>query len=238
MIQLKKIIKILERDRIRNINILNFIQDYRITSIDQVGDSLMIRGFSDRDWVYYSSQDEAEMKILVGFLTEEDHFFAAVEEWMKPIIPGANDPVWDLVCEKLYWPVNQLVPSSNENVIRLKPDMADYIFMHYKYSEFVTSEYIRERINMGPALGIMNADRLIAWIMTQDDGAIGGLEVLPEFQRKGLGQTLTLAMIKQLMDQDKLSFVHIEPDNEKSMRLALKNGFVQERQISWFERRR
>ncbi|WP_411682016.1 GNAT family N-acetyltransferase [Clostridium thailandense] len=71
--------------------------------------------------------------------------------------------------------------------------------------------------------------------MTQDDGAIGFLNVLSEYRLKGYGKSITIDLIKKVRKQGKLPFVHIEEKNEKSMKLALSLGFKKDRAISWFE---
>lgn len=96
-------------------------------------------------------------------------------------------------------------------------------------------EYIQERINNGIGLGIYQDEKLVAWALTHDDGAIGFLNVLEEYRRRGYGYDVTIAMIKKLLEQDEVPFVHIEENNEKSMNLALKTGFRKDRRIHWIK---
>lgn len=117
----------------------------------------------------------------------------------------------------------------------LKIEDATYIYNNYDYQEFTSIEYISERIENGIGLGIYKDNKLVAWIITHDDGAIGFLNVLKEYRRKGYGMELTVAMIKKLRELGEVPFVHIEMDNKKSMNLALQIGFTKDRIVNWFE---
>jgi len=75
-------------------------------------------------------------------------------------------------------------------------------------------------------------NKLIAWGITQDDGAIGFLYVLPEYRRRGYAQDVLIDLIKKVSDENKIPFVHIEEENEKSMRLAVKLGFEKDKVVS------
>lgn len=59
------------------------------------------------------------------------------------------------------------------------------------------------------------------------------MNVLEEYRRRGFAAAVTAAMVKRLLEQGELPFVHIEEDNYKSMNLALKAGFRKVGQIHW-----
>ena len=52
MDQVKGILEGLKKDRLSNINLINFIENNHITGIEPIGNSLLVRGISDRNWVY------------------------------------------------------------------------------------------------------------------------------------------------------------------------------------------
>ena len=217
---------------------INFIDQYPIHSQEQVGDSYLIRGSSDLRWVYISSEDTSEFEELITVLDDEDQYFAIMEDWMLPYLLEGKELDWQLSCVKLYFPENKRLPEPNPetNIRELGPEHAEYIFNHSKYSDFTSVEYILERINLGRALGIFEDERLVAWLMTHDDGAIGFLHVLPDYRGRGYAQDITYEMIKGLREANQLPFLHIEEDNTPSMNLALKTGFIKDRRIHWFKR--
>lgn len=227
----------LHQHPIRNMNMINFIKQYLIHGIDRVENSVLIRGTSDQKWVYISSEDVVEFTELIGCLDDDDHYFAIIEDWMMPFLLEGKDLIWKLSCMKLYFPEDMEIPEPQYAICDLKREDADYIFNHAKYKDYTSVGYIQERINLGPALGIVRDDKLVAWLMTHDDGAMGFLHVLPEYRRKGYAADLTYELIRRLRSKGDIPFVHIEETNTQSMNLACKMGFVQDRLIHWFERR-
>lgn len=101
--------------------------------------------------------------------------------------------------------------------------------------EITSREYIQDRIQHGFSAGIYESGKLVAWILTQDDSAIGFLNVLEAYRRKGYAYELTVYLTDQLRKQGKIPFVHIEETNHKSIHLARKLGLKKDRRIHGFE---
>ncbi|WP_371723378.1 GNAT family N-acetyltransferase [Isachenkonia alkalipeptolytica] len=76
-------------------------------------------------------------------------------------------------------------------------------------------------------------EKPVARMLTHDDGAMGFFHVLPEHCWKGYAWELSIAMMKKLREQGEIPFVHIQEDNQGSMSLSRKIGFVKERLIQW-----
>lgn len=233
-----KILTVLNEDRVRNINLINFIKQYPIKSIHNVGNSYLIRGTSDHTWIYISSKNTSELEEIITLLNDDDEYFAIIEDWMIPYLIKDKKIIWQLSCEKLYFPKDVKVPESKNTISELLPKYADYIFTHSKYKEFTSVEYIKERIDFGVALGIFQDEKLVAWLMTHDDGAMGFLHVLPDYRGRGYARDITYEMIKRLREDNEVPFVHIEENNTPSMNLAIRTGFLKDRRIHWFQRSR
>lgn len=228
------ILSFLQKDKIKNINMINFIKNYPIHYVERFKESILVKGKSDEDWVYLSSSSEEELKTLLE-RCEEDEFFVVTDDWMLPLILENREMDWKLSCMKLVFPQDREIPQSKYKIKKLKVEDAEYILRNSKYREYTSIEYITYRIENGVALGIYEGDHLIAWLMTHDDGAMGFLNVLPEHRKKGYGHDLTISMIKDLRSLKEISFVHIEEDNYKSMNLALKTGFVKAGKVHWLK---
>lgn len=231
----RKIVEYLKEDKIKNCNILNFIEDYRIHSFIREGDSVLVKGTSDHDWIYFSSSSEDEFIKLLSY-TKNEQYFVVTDDWMIPLVVNDGKMDWKLSCVKLYFPDDALVSEPKHVVCKLSTSDAEYIYENSKYKDFTSVEYIVERIIKGVALGIKENGKLIAWLMTHDDGAIGFLNVQKEYRKKGYGHSLTMESIKELRKQGKIPFVHIEEDNIKSMNLAQKIGFSRYGKIHWIKR--
>ncbi|HEX2946933.1 MAG TPA: GNAT family N-acetyltransferase [Clostridia bacterium] len=99
----EKYIGLLNCDIVRNINIVQFLRSYRAYSFDRVGDSLLIRGTSDEDWVYISSASEEEFDHLIEGLDDEDKCFAVLEDWMLPAVIRGREISSRLTSMKLVY---------------------------------------------------------------------------------------------------------------------------------------
>ncbi|NBG87077.1 GNAT family N-acetyltransferase [Isachenkonia alkalipeptolytica] len=233
MDNIKVALEILSEDPIRNINLINFIKEYQIDVIHIEGSSVLVKGRSDQAWTYISSKSEAELNVLLKHLKEEDQHFATIEDWMLPFILKDRRLEWKLSCVKFYFPNNSALPENMVSLLELSTTDAQYIFENSKYQEYTSKEYIIERIQKGIGLGIYKNEKLVAWILTHDDGAMGFLHVLPEYRGKGYARELSIAMIRKLREQGEITFIHIEEDNKESMSLSRKMGFVKERLVHW-----
>lgn len=237
---IEEVVNYLKKDKIKNCNMINFIENNIIHDITKEGKSVLVKGTSDEDWVYISSSSEDEMKKLLDKYSEEE-YFVAMENWMLPCIIQGKEIEWKLSCIKLYFPEDSLISDmsrgSDNKIYKLTLDDSQYIYENSKYKEYTSLKYIQDRITNGIALGVRENNKLIAWLMTHDDGAIGFLNVLKDYRRKGYGYYLTMSIIKELRDKGKVAFIHIEENNIKSMKLALKTGFKEYGKIHWIKRK-
>jgi 8-oxo-dGTP diphosphatase len=225
---------ILEKDKPNNISIINFIKDNFISSVDIAGNSVLVRGESDHRWVYISSRDKNQLDLLTGKLNTDDNYFAVIDEWIMPVLVGRKEVVWDLFMDQYYLPDNIRLPSAESKTEQLKERDADIIYNNSDYKEYVSMEYIKDRIQKGISAGIYENNKLVSWAMTHDDGAIGFLYTLENFRRKGYGYIVTLSIIEKLKSMGKLPFAFIKADNTKSINLFSKIGFKKNKAVHWF----
>ena len=230
-----KALAILQRDPLRNINLINFIKGYPIKSIDIAGDSLLVKGSSYENWVYISSNNLNEFALLAERLTDEDDHFAIIEEWMLPYLLLKRDVIWNLSCTKFYLPSEVNLPATVNSIRSLSPNEAHYIYNNYTYSKYVCPEYIAERIENGIGLGIYDGNTLVAWIITHDDGCMGFINVLPEYRRMGYGIDLANALANKIREKGDMVFIHVEDSNMKSLLLAKKMGFIEYKEVHWLK---
>ena len=227
----------LKRDHIRNMNAIYFLQDYGAQSLELIDNSVLLRGESDRPWVYISSTDPEELERLRARLTSDDRSFAAIEEWMVPIITQHKEVKWDLSMMRLILRRDPL-PFSGRGDVEVLPlieDDARFIYDNSPYKEFTSPGYIRERIRKGPNGGIYKEGKLVAWAMTHDDGSIGITNVLQDYRRKGYAHALTVFLINRVREHGRIPYLHIEETNSDAMHVVTSLGFQWDRQLHWFE---
>jgi len=228
-------IRFLKNNEISNINIINFIENYPVHHLEIIGDSILAKGTSDKDWVYISSNSEEELNTIKNVLQNNDKNFAAIEEWMIPILTKDKKMKWKLSAVKLILLGERTLFESKNIFSELTPSDSEFIYQSSDYKDVISIDYIIDRITNGESTCIRHMDKPIAWAITQDDGAIGFLHVLPEYRKMGYGREVTMDLIKKVRKKNKIPFVHIEEENEKSMSLAMSLGFKKDKVVSWFE---
>ncbi len=236
MISKDEILKILLKDKLRNVNLINFISSYGIDEIRNEGNTYLIKSTSDKQWIYFfyiDKPDEKEFEYLIKNLKSDEKHFAVLDDWMVDIIKNNWKVLWNISSIQMFYP-DENQPQETKHIIRnLTLKDVKYIYEHSDHKKYMSLKYLEDRIRRGIALGLYDKGGLIAWILTHDDGAMGFLYVLPEFRRKGYGTEITYALIKEIRQRGGIPFVHIEKDNTKSMNLALKMGFKVHKNVNW-----
>ena len=228
-------INLLKKDRERNINILNFIETYGHQSYESVGNSVLLRGVSDRPWVFISTDSQSELTQLAARLTKEDIYFAAIEDWMVSLLIENRKLAWDLNLIQYILPKHVPLPKPLYPHLSLNIADALYVYENSDYQDYFSVEYVEDRISRGPSAAIYEKDRLVAWALTQDDGAIGFLHVLESHRKMGYGYQITLRLSEQVRSRGKRPFAYIKKENIRSIKLFRKLGFIEQKQIHWFK---
>ena len=231
---LEIVIELLNKDPFRNVNTLNFIENNKITFAEKICESVLAKGISDREWIYISSSNVDELKIIKSKLTDQDKNFGAIEEWMLPILTREQKIDWELSTVQYYLPDFIQLEKTNVDTISLSSSDAKTVYNNSEYKNFIDIEYIQSRIQNDISVGLYEQDKLVAWGLTQDDGAMGFLHVLPEYRRKGYGLQVTLSLIEKIRQTGKLPFACIVQDNIKSFNLVKKLGFKKDKNKYWF----
>ena len=230
------ILLILKQDEIKNMNMIYFMEEYPVHSLERIDGSVLLRGESDRHWVYISSSDEQELGRVISRLTEEDRCFAAIEDWIVPAIVRDRTLAWRLSAVKLILPKDVTFPSEPRTRISpLSLEDVPHIYESSFYKALTSPDYIRERIQRGPSAGVYESGELVAWVMTHDDASIGVMNVLEPYRRKRYAYDLTVYLIRQIRARGKIPYVHVEETNLTSLDLAHKVGFREDRRLHWFE---
>ena len=157
MKSINEILGYLQMHAVRNVNMINFINDYPICYIEKVENSVIVKGTSDRDWIYISSESKEELKIIKEKLEKNDNCFAVIEDWMIPILTKGSKIKWELSTLRLFLPQNILLSDNKYTVSDLRIEDAKFIYENSDYKEYISIEYIRDRIEKGLSSGIYNS---------------------------------------------------------------------------------
>lgn len=222
----------LKKDFLANISTIGFIENNPITEVAEINNSYLIKGTSDVEWTYIVCNNENDLRALLE-KSPSNTYFASLEDWMIPIITENKNVEWVLSTMRYYLPDDLEVPENKKEVIPLTTDHIGFIISQSNYKQFLSPAYVEERISKSISAAIMKKDKLVAWGLTHDDGALGSLHVLDEYRKKGYGKEILISLIHQNRKLVKISFAQIEEKNTKATNLIEQLGFVKDRKVSW-----
>ena len=225
--------KLLNEKKIKYQNLSNFIKNYPQIEIVSLKSAYIIRGYSDRAWSYIISENEKDFSAILDKIIDKDENFVIFDEKYLTELREKNEITWILSAQKLYFPAEIILPELKIIPEPLLISDSRFIYENSSYKEYISVEYVKERIMNGFSAGIYVDNKLAAWGITQDDGAIGFLNVLPQYQRKGFAKAVTIFLIQKIRQTREIPFVHIEKDNIKSLSLAKSLGFVEYGNLFW-----
>ena len=152
---------------------------------------------------------------------------------MIPIITEKRKAEWILSTMRFYLPDDFEVSENKKEVVPLTTEHIGFIISQSNYKQFLTPAYVKERISKSISAAIFKKDKLVAWGLTHDDGALGSLHVLDAYRKKGYGKEILISLIHQNRKLDKMSFAQIEERNINAARLVESLGFKKDRRVSW-----
>jgi 8-oxo-dGTP diphosphatase len=185
-------------------------------------------------WTYIVCNNENDLRGLLE-KSADNIYFASVEDWMIPVITEKGKAEWILTTMRYYLPDHVEVQENKKEVVPLTTDHIGFIISQSNYKQFLSPAYVEERIFKSISAAIMKKDKLVAWGLTHDDGALGSLHVLDEFRKRGYGKEILISLIHQNRKRDKISFAQIEEKNTKATNLVEQLGFVKDRRVSWIK---
>lgn len=250
----EKVLKQLNKNRIKNISMIGIIENYGIESLFKFGASLLITVKTDHLWCYTASDSKKELVELINNFQNKTAYFASLEKWMIPIVSQNKKIDWELKTERLILPetaeinfklqktennikLNQgKINNKNDFEIRkLKCRDADFIFDHSHYQKFTSKPYIKERIKADCSAGIFINQELAAWGLTHDDGAVGFIHVRKAFRKKGLARLIIKKLIRDKKKNNQDVYLNVETNNLRAKKLFYSLGFEFDRVISWIK---
>ena len=225
----------LYRDPIKNLSITGFAENNNITAVKVYKNSLYLKGTSDHSWIYFSCGNEEELCYLINELQDNDEYFASLEDWMLPHVTKHKNIEWLLTTMRLYLPANASLERNTFPVTKLSPEDSDFILDNSNYKNFLSVEYLQERIQKSYSAGIRENGKLVAWGLTHDDGALGSLHVLENHRGNGYGKAIVTSLIEQCRAGGKIPFAQIEEKNLPALGLVQKLGFKEDRRVTWIK---
>ncbi len=138
---------------------------------------------------------------------------------------------------------NDMTTTGDHNTI----NVAQYVNDTWKYRSATSLPMIKAMLDSYPSVGIIHKEtgKLVSWMLTYEDGAIGMLYVDEEHRRRGLARaTVSLLLQKYFNDKNKCfciseetidcpCFTYIVDSNDASLGLFASLGFQRVIDCSW-----
>ncbi len=184
----------------------------------QISDDTLVL-LNEQYRICYASGPSAQCSQLynTGLVMTDDQALAnrLVEEGVYPEI---------MECITAFY-LKPIPPQISHPNIKMRPlTETDLPFVLENYHNPGSLEvHIRDRIAEGMVGGVIDG-QLAGFAGIHQEGAMGLLEVLPEFRRRGLAELLEAELIKSCLKKGQLPYCHIRKGNTASIALQEKLG--------------
>jgi len=112
--------------------------------------------------------------------------------------------------------------------------LEDRKVVEQNYHLLCDASYIKDRIISGVMMGIKKEGQLAGFMGMHAEGAMGMLEILPQFRRQGFASLLEKKYCRYLLNQGRIPYCDIIMDNTPSLALHKKLGFEFEEHSVWW----
>ena len=139
-------------------------------------------------------------------------------------------------CHQAAWmrPAPPVLPETPFHVEALSMDRCETV--HALYSHDIGREYVEGRLAAGEMFGAFRDESLAGFIGLHEEGSMGMLEVLPAYQRMGVGTLLVAFLCARLMERGLTPFSQFTVDNLASRKLHESMGFsISSENVFWLE---
>ena len=229
------LLSIVNLNPIKNISILGFFSNYPVEKYYINRNSVLILGKSDHLWAHILSSSENELSSMLAKYHMKTKYYFSVEDWMIPLILNHGTEDWILTTNQFILDENVFTNLPKLNIVKINKSYATFMYNNSDYKDYISIEYIEDRLSKDISAGIFVNDILVAWGFTHDDGALGFLHVLENFRNKGYGTNILLGLIQMRKKAKKPVFGNIVSENIASINLVTKLGFKLNCKTSWIK---
>ena len=183
---------------------------------------------------YAISANSAEAMTKMAKLIEKDRYMAIIRPLrFLPEFFAVKGAAETMPCYPAAYPSDERKEEKEVPGITIKPltmEQLRFVCDHYDDDE----DYIKSRIEYG-MIGAFDEDgNCAAFVGFHGEGAMGLLQVLPEYRRRGIGEALEARVINRRLSEGRIPYDHVVVGNEKSMALQRKSGMaLSEKIVTW-----
>jgi hypothetical protein len=128
LVTIEQVLALLTKKPQRYQPLINFISNYPIRNVGLAESTLLIRGTSDRDWVYICSPNSSQLSRATALLAPDDLYYALLADWMVPIITKGREIEWQITSRRLILPLTSPLPVQNTPTTPLRPEETEFSY--------------------------------------------------------------------------------------------------------------
>lgn len=183
-----------------------------------------------------SAKDTYTARSMLKLIPRAD-LFVAHQPFTIPLIEEALHLHASLACLQAVYLSQEPVAVLQVGKPTIKAlDHTHLSFVAQWYSHHLDPEYLLEQLNAGVMYGAYVEGTLAGFIGEHAEGSIGMLEVLPQFQRRGIGEALEAFQTNRHLAQGYVPFGQVVEGNTASLKLQEKLGYtLSEGRIYWMK---
>lgn len=233
-----QLMSLIKRDEIANLNLLSAYglkdePNYHIeVLVDNLNDpnGIMIR--ENQYWHYIYALNERFLKTAKDYFdTLDEYGVDACDKRVYEYMVLDRKIDWEEHCI-LHYHDDSIDESLNLDSIQIED--AEIINDHYTYKDEESLDQIKENILRRPSSIYRIDGQPVAWVMMHRDGSVGIMYVQEAYRKLGLAYKLSLDIIEKVKKQNKIPFIHINVNNDASLKLAKKVGFKRYKDVFWY----
>lgn len=229
--------RLLEEDRIYNLNIIGIIEnskDRKIYVDDENKPSGVLVNDGYFNYMYTNNDSFLDTVIKEIFQRKGEYGFSAVKPDIAKKIKEKYEVKWHNPCVLYYHDQDIDIDCIKTDVRRLEPEDAKEVDKYYTYRDENSIYDIKHSIENRETSCIYKDGELASWLLIHDDNSLGPMYTKKEYRKEGYAVDVTLDLVNKIRNLGKIPFLHIVEDNVASHRLAKKCGFKPYNKCEWF----
>ena len=218
----------LSRDPLLNVDMTQCIER-RICDIDYADSDGVMLTCGRTIMAHFQDADK-----LIDLLHGREFVFLVLrQEQIKDAVCAALGLEVENECRQGAYMKEEPIPLPDVDIRVLTENYVDQCAAHY----YDHRDYIRELIGKKVLLGLFENGELAGFVGQHSEGAIGLLEVLPEYRRKGYGEILECCYVNHELQKRHIPYGHVVVGNEASMALQQKLGIqFADKTVYWIKK--
>lgn len=206
--------------RLLHINMLENLRMDRAKVLGLRADGVLLQV----DDMHMLSAKNADTALEMMRTADDLHMFALHQAAFMPLLERELGLRVTMRCHQVaYWGEPFALPDRGIEMRPLGPEWLDFVMAHYKHAD--DRAYIETRFTLGVMVGAFMGKTMIGFAGEHREGTMGLLEVLPDWQRQGVGAYISKWLCNRYISQGRVPHAQVEEGNEASLALHRALGF-------------